>query len=63
MTMTTANPPAPRVSSIGKNQFKCFHCRHLFNKKDGQWMNWEQMQVMLCKDCDKVTAKAPERSR
>jgi hypothetical protein len=47
----------------GKNQFKCFHCRLIFANKDGDWFHWEDMQVHLCKACDKLTEKKPERSK
>lgn len=46
----------------GKNQFKCFYCRNIFDRKDGDWFNWKEMQVHLCKTCEKKTAKNPERS-
>lgn len=60
---SSSTPTPPRTATIGKNQFRCFQCRGVFPKKDGQWVNWEQMQAMLCASCDKATAKAPERSR
>ncbi|MCM2322152.1 MAG: hypothetical protein NDJ90_02715 [Oligoflexia bacterium] len=47
----------------GKNQFKCFHCRQVFANKDGDWFDWDQMQVHLCKGCERLTAKAPQRKR
>jgi hypothetical protein len=49
-------------ATVGKNQFKCFHCRHVFAKKDGDWFNWDQMQVHLCNTCDKSTKQTPQRS-
>jgi hypothetical protein len=48
-------------AKAGRNKFKCFHCREVFANKDGDWFTWESMQVHLCKPCDKVTAKKPER--
>ncbi|MGK5088010.1 hypothetical protein WDW86_10675 [Bdellovibrionota bacterium FG-2] len=50
------------VSTLGKNQIRCYHCRLVFPKKDGRWFNWEQMQVNLCHKCDKATEKQPERT-
>jgi hypothetical protein len=54
MTLTTTKP--------GKNQFKCFHCRLVFAQRDGDWFNWNSMQVHLCKACERLTQKRPERS-
>jgi hypothetical protein len=50
-------------SKPGKNQFKCFHCRLIFANKDGDWFHWNDMQVHLCRSCDKLTEKKPERSK
>lgn len=52
----------PTASKLAKNQFKCFHCRLVFAQRDGDWFNWETMQVHLCKACDKLTEKRPERA-
>ena len=46
---------------LGKNQFKCYHCRLVFSTKDGDWFDWEQMQVHLCRSCAKLTEKKPQR--
>ncbi len=46
-----------------KNQFKCFHCRELFTQRDGNWFDWNQMQVHLCHSCDKLTAEKFERTQ
>ncbi|MBC7692719.1 MAG: hypothetical protein H7222_13235 [Methylotenera sp.] len=46
----------------GKNQFKCFVCRNIFANKDGDWFNWDQMQVHLCRTCEKSTQKDIPRS-
>jgi hypothetical protein len=46
---------------VGRNQFKCFHCRLVFAQKDGDWHNWDQMQVHLCRTCDKLTEGKPQR--
>ncbi len=50
------------VKAAGKNQFKCYNCRLVFANKEGDWHNWDQMQVHLCRDCDKTTKKTPQRS-
>jgi hypothetical protein len=49
-------------SKLPKNKFKCFRCRLIFAQRDGDWVNWESMQVHLCKSCDSLTLKSPERS-
>ncbi len=49
-------------TKFSKKQFKCFHCRLIFAQVDGDWVNWAQMQVHLCNDCDVLTKKKPERS-
>lgn len=46
---------------IGKNEFRCYHCRRVLPKKDGDWFNWNHMQVHLCNACNKATASRPER--
>lgn len=46
-----------------KNQFKCFHCRLIFSKKDGDWFDWDSMQVHLCRTCEKLTERHPKRSQ
>ena len=46
---------------LNKNQFKCFHCRGVFQKKEGEWFNWSGMQVHLCQPCDRTTKASPER--
>jgi hypothetical protein len=50
-------------SKLSKNQFKCYYCRHIFAMKEGDWFQWETMQVHLCRACEKVTEDKPERSR
>ncbi len=47
---------------VGRNQFKCFHCRLIFAQRDGDWFNWDQIQVHLCKKCDKLTQEDVPRS-
>lgn len=53
----------PVTSKLPKNQFKCFHCRLVFSKREGDWFDWDKMQVNLCKPCDKSTEERPERAR
>ncbi len=45
----------------GKNEFKCYNCRLVFVKRDGNWFDWGSMQVHLCRRCDKATAEQPQR--
>ncbi len=47
----------------GKGQFKCFHCRQIFAMKDGDWVDWDSMQVHLCRTCEKKTADEPQRAQ
>lgn len=51
----------PVVTKLSKNQFKCFHCRSVFAQRDGNWFDWNDMQVHLCNKCDKITRKQDER--
>lgn len=53
---------SPTASKLARNQFKCFHCRLVFAQRDGDWFNWESMQVHLCKSCERLTEKRPERA-
>ncbi len=56
----TPAKPAPADVKAGKNEFKCFHCREIRAKRDGDWVDWGNMQVHLCRTCDRDTAgKAP----
>ncbi len=48
---------------LPRGQFKCYHCRLLFAQKDGSWFDWETMQVHLCKTCNKLTERRPERKQ
>ncbi len=50
------------LAKPGRNQFKCFHCRQIFAQRDGDWFDWNHMQVHLCRSCDKATATSRERS-
>jgi hypothetical protein len=52
----------PTTAKLGKNQFKCFHCRLIFPQRDGDWFNWKSMQVHLCFGCNKITEQRPERA-
>lgn len=45
-----------------KNQFRCFQCRLTFAQRDGDWFVWDEMQVHLCRRCNKVTLDRPERA-
>ncbi len=45
----------------GRNQFKCYHCGLIFQSKDGNWYNWNTMEVHLCFSCEKITKNMPER--
>ena len=51
------------VKSAGKNQFKCFQCRAIFANRDGDWFDWDGMQVHLCRQCDKSTRASSERAK
>ena len=53
--------PAVTVQKLPKNRFKCFHCRHVFAQRDGDWYDWSGIQVHLCRPCEKTTDKTPER--
>lgn len=50
------------VRKLPKNHFRCFHCRLVFAQRDGDWFNWQTMQVHLCKPCEKETKTRPERA-
>jgi len=54
---------APVEKKLARGEFKCFHCRKVFPGKDGDWFDWDSMQVHLCKSCEKATAKAPQRAK
>jgi hypothetical protein len=54
-------PTDPQVKP-GKGQFKCFVCRKIFQNKDGDWLTWNNMEVHLCRVCEKATKGKPERS-
>ncbi len=56
--MSQATSPFP-----AKFRFKCFHCRNVFAQKDGDWIDWESMQVHLCRPCTKLTEHRPERNQ
>lgn len=49
------------TNPIPKGHFKCFHCRTITPNKSGDWVDWDGMQVHLCKPCDKKTAQKAER--
>lgn len=56
------HPVAPE-RKMAKGTFKCFHCRGTFTSKDGDWYDWNQMQVHLCHSCEKATVKDPARPK
>lgn len=45
-----------------KSHFKCFNCRLVTSRRDGDWVNWNEMQVHLCPPCVKATATYKERA-
>ncbi len=51
----------PKTTKLPKNQFRCFLCRLVFAQRDGDWHDWESMQVHLCRACEKLTRQRPER--
>lgn len=48
---------------LAKGTFKCFQCRKIFQTKDGDWFDWNQMQVHMCWSCDKATTKDSARPK
>jgi hypothetical protein len=52
-----------KTTKPGKNEFKCFHCRKVFAKRDGDWFHWSGMEVHLCRLCDRSTAQKQERGK
>lgn len=59
---TQSTVPAATETKPGKNQFKCFQCRKIHSNREGDWVNWDSMQVHLCRVCDAATANAVQRS-
>jgi hypothetical protein len=57
MSDETSNEP-----KAGKGQFKCYKCRKIYQARDGDWYNWESMEVHLCHKCEKETKGKDERS-
>jgi hypothetical protein len=53
-TLTDAKP--------AKNEFRCYRCRKIQQRRDGDGVNWNYMQVHRCRFCGKVTKEQPERS-
>jgi len=53
--------PSTTNDKPGRGQFKCYQCRKIYASKDGDWYTWENMEVHLCKACDKSTQTRPER--
>lgn len=50
------------TSKLAKNRFRCYQCRQVFAQRDGDWFNWETLQVHLCKSCDRLTKNRSERT-
>jgi hypothetical protein len=50
------------LTKLPKNKFKCFQCRAIFPQQQGEWIDWDSMQVHLCHGCNKLTKLKPERS-
>lgn len=50
-------------TKLARNQFRCFQCKKAFLQRDGEWYDWNHMQVHLCRSCDKLTLKSPERGQ
>lgn len=50
---------SPRVPA--RNEFKCFHCRLIHPRRDGQWLRWDDIEVHLCVACERLTRNAPQR--
>jgi hypothetical protein len=48
--MTFSKP----ISSVGKGQLRCFKCRAVCAMKDGNWHDYKNQQVFLCKTCGKA---------
>jgi len=53
----------PNEPKALKGQFKCYSCRKIYPNRDGDWHNWEQMQVHLCRNCEKTTKENGQRKR
>jgi hypothetical protein len=60
-TKTVPTPVAMSGERLGKNQFKCFSCRLVYQFKDGDWYSWDRMEVHLCHPCAKKTENKAER--
>jgi hypothetical protein len=54
--MINATPP------LSRNQFRCFQCRLVFAQRDGDWFYLGEMQVHLCRGCEKISKKETERA-
>lgn len=51
----------PQKTKISKTTFNCYHCRLATPRREGNWFDWDGMQVHLCPTCDKLTEKRKER--
>ena len=52
----------PRLTSKPKSHFNCFYCKLSTPRLDGNWVNWNEMQVHLCPKCDRLTKHNVERA-
>lgn len=50
------------TAAMSKSQFRCFHCRLVVSRREGNWFDWDTMQVHLCPACDKATRGFSERT-
>ncbi len=58
----SATPIHVTGDRLGKNQFKCYECRSVYQFKDGDWYSWDgRMEVHLCHPCAKKTETRTER--
>jgi hypothetical protein len=55
-------PGIENVQKPGRGEFKCFNCRQVHPFKEGDWYPWADIEVHLCKSCESVTRKKPERT-
>ena len=51
------------VRTLPKGHLRCFHCKKVLASKDGEWRSWTTLQAFFCKECDRETAKRPERRK
>jgi hypothetical protein len=61
--MTEPNSASANAPKPGKGQFRCYSCRNIYPMKEGDWFEWSEMEVHLCRDCQKKTQDRPERRK